>query len=500
MVATMCMLGAAMAFASWQGGQAPLTVVVLLFVALAFVVVLRSPHIGISVFLTTFLINYPGVARGSGYLTINNGLGALFLGLLAWDFYQHRDTWYLREPMIRMLIAMGAVMLIGTVVAEYVLPDSAIQQMIVKRIGAVRSGVDLTERSLFQYFSRVAFVVFVLQFIRTPRQLRGVFLTLLGCILAAVPPALIQYAEGSGGEDFRIFSKLVNWADNVNRFAFGCLLGIALLFYSFNTARSAVVRIVSALGVVTLLPLILLSASRSGFMGLCLLSGLIAFGAFGRGGGVGASRTTVIASVFAMIGLALLSYFLLLGPKAQERVLNLNPFAEEHLEGATSAQQRAESVEESLAIIRRYPFFGTGVGNFRWVNRYMHESKWKPPHNSYLWAAAEGGLVLLTLYLTLFLMLWRRLRRLRPTYAARDDLPLLPNLLQVYLVLVLFFSFFADVWLEVHLFLMIGGTILMERWLRVPPADGKPTAQAMPPGRPRSSNAGQLLRPRAAHA
>jgi O-antigen ligase len=477
--AAIAALGLAMGLASWFGDQWPLTVVVLLFVVIAFVMVLRRPHVGISVFLTTFLINYPTVARGSGYFTINNALGAMFLGLLAWDFYQQRDVWYLREPLVRMLLAIGAVMVVGTIAAEYTLPDSYVQNLIVRRIGAIRSGVDFTERQLFQYFSRVAFVVFLLLFVRTPKQLGAVFLTLLGCIIAAVPPALIQYAQGGGGEEFRIFSKLVNWADNVNRFAFGCVLGMALFFYAFSTVRSAAVRIVSALGVVMFLPLVLLSASRSGFLGLCLLGLLILFGAFGtRGAGV--SRMTVIASILILTAVALITFFFVLDPRAQERVLNLNPFAQERLEGATSAEQRAESVEESLALIRRYPLFGTGIGNFRWVNRYVHESRWKPPHNSYLWAAAEGGVILLVFYLALFWMLWRRLGRLRAPYATHEDLPLFPNLLQVYLMLVLFFSFFADVWLDVHLFLLVAGTILMDRWLAARSVEATPPAPVPP--------------------
>ena len=95
-------VGAVMATAAWIGGNGPVTITVLLLVAAAFALVVRHPHIGISVFLTTFLINYPGVAKGIGYLTINNVLGLLFLSLLAWTYYINRDAWYLRPPLVRM--------------------------------------------------------------------------------------------------------------------------------------------------------------------------------------------------------------------------------------------------------------------------------------------------------------------------------------------------------------------------------------------------------------
>ena len=207
-------LGVAMGGAAWVGGQWPLRVVVLLIVAAAFLLVLSRPHIGISLFLTTFLINYPGVARGIGPLTINNVLGIVFIGLLAWNYYTTRDAWYLREPLVWMLLLVGGVLVLSTIAAEYGFPDAYIQRLIKRPIG-VKAAFDFTGRWLFQYFSRVAFVLFMLQFIRTPQQLRAVFLTLLGCILAAVPPALIQYFQGAAvGSEFRIDVEIVNWADN----------------------------------------------------------------------------------------------------------------------------------------------------------------------------------------------------------------------------------------------------------------------------------------------
>ena len=47
-----------------------------------------------------------------------------------------------------------------------------------------------------------------------------------------------------------------------------------------------------------------------------------------------------------------------------------------------------------------------------------------------------------------------------------------PNFLRVYIVLLLFFSFFADVWIEEHVFLLVGATILMTQW--------RPTTAAAP--------------------
>ena len=125
-------VGTAFAAAILAGGRWPLTVAVLMLVVVAFVLVVQRPHLGISVFLTTFLINYPGVARGAGFLTINNLLGGLFLVLLAWHYYRDRDLSFLRAPLIRLLLLIGAVFMLGTVAAEYTLPDQYIQRLVVR--------------------------------------------------------------------------------------------------------------------------------------------------------------------------------------------------------------------------------------------------------------------------------------------------------------------------------------------------------------------------------
>src|SRR5262245_31850592 len=79
-------LGLVVYVAVSAGGQWPLVTAGLLMIGAAFLAVLRFPFLGIMVFLTTFLINYPGFARGAGPLTINNLLGLVFLTRLSWDF------------------------------------------------------------------------------------------------------------------------------------------------------------------------------------------------------------------------------------------------------------------------------------------------------------------------------------------------------------------------------------------------------------------------------
>jgi O-antigen ligase len=469
-------LGMAFTAAVAAGGYWPLTALVLTGVSAAFVVVLRLPHAGISLFLTTFLINYPSVARGAGPLTINNILGGLFLVLLLWDFYLHRDAWFLNDRLLHWLLGIGVIFLVGSVASVYTLPDEHVQRLIQKPIGAVYGKTDYTSRFLFQYFSRIAFLLFMLRFIRTPRQLQWVFVTMLFCILFAVPPAMHTYITAQG-TDVRALTKLVNWADNANRFAFGVLLGIAFFYYLAISTQTTWVKVVSMLGALALTPAILLSASRSGFMGMVLLGLMVMLGMFG--GTAERSRRANLAGLVVVLAVGLVTYFTILPPRMQERILNLNPFATQ-AEGAQSTEFRYATIENSFQIIGEHPIMGVGLGNFRWVHKYTH-GRFKPPHNSYVWALAEGGVPLLLAFLGLYYVLWRRLGRLREAYANHDVIPFFPNWLRVYIVLLLFFSFFADVWIEEHVFLLVGSTILLEYWCTHPPATAPAVAPALAP-------------------
>ena len=464
---TFVVLGGAFTAAVAAGGYWPLTALVLTVVVGAFVVVVRLPHVGISFFLTTFLINYPSAARGAGPLTINNFLGLLFVVLLLWDFYLHRDAWYVTDGLLLYgLFGIAVIFVLGTISAIYTLPDAHVQSMIQKPIGAVFQKTDYTTRFMFQYFSRIAFVLFVLRFIQTPRQLLGMWVTLLFCILFAVPPALYAYVHASG-TDVRALTKVVNWADNANRFAFGLLLGIALLYYLSIITQAKWVKGVAVVGTLLLSPTILMSASRSGFMGMLLLGTLVMLGVFG--GASALSRRATLAGLAVVAAVGLLTYFVILPPRMQERLLNLNPFASQPAEGSKSTEFRYATLANSVQIIADHPIMGVGLGNFRWVHKWKN-GRFKPPHNSFVWALAEGGVPLLLAFLGLFYALWRRLGRLRAAYEHHDLIPYFPNLLRVYIILLLFFSAFADVWIEEHVFLLVSSTILLDHWRPAIPA------------------------------
>jgi len=456
--------------------------------------VLYKPHLGVIVIMSTMLMSYPSALKGVGPFTINNLLGISLVLILAFQLYRNHDYWFLREPEIRLLIAIAIVLITMQYVNKLIWPDIKYLLPKVQKSGidAYYGEIDVSGRWIFELLSRIAFTIFFVNWIRTPQQLKWVLYVIAVCIVAVVPtlgPDMIK-----GEAEYRITSKVVGWAANINRFAFMMNIGIALFIYLANIARSPAMKIAWLLCAVGCAPLVLLTASRSGFLGLCLVGGLILWG------DQVPRRGKVLAAV-STFTLGILVFFFVLTDLHRERLTNLNPFSQdavvERTEGARSSQVRVATLAEALAIIGQHPFTGVGLGNFRWVNAYLHGS-YKPPHNSYIWSAAEGGILTTILYLTLFGFLYTRVQKLRLKYKNHPQLPHLPDWLNLYLLLFFFFSIFADVWLEVHIYFMVSIAIVLNRWALEEELRGRglPGAVAGTPGARRAA-VRQLYQPKA---
>ncbi|MBI3303114.1 MAG: O-antigen ligase family protein [Deltaproteobacteria bacterium] len=453
--------GALLGWSAYQG-QVEFFLALLLAGVVA-AVILPRPAWVIMALISMMLLTYPDILQGRGLLTINNLLGAMLAILLLVRVLVSHDLWFLREREVKIFILLGLLFLISTAAAEYILPEFS--QPPLTEEGRVIP--DFTRSWLKDFFSRVAFVLFFVNFITTRRQVRYVLLTVLTCILVVAPPALEGYMSASGQGSLRVSPDKwtgSGWVSNPNHFAFMCLLGISLLFYFAQTTRRHSLRLCAALAAVTLTALALLAGSRSGFLGLLFLGAWL----LTRGTASGRGLRTIVL----LLGVsAAFTFFLLVPPLIQERLLNLNPFHPQG-EGSHSTEVRTATLEQSFALFAQYPFFGIGLGNFRRVNMYIH-GNFKPPHNSYVWALAEGGIFCLVLYLLLFSALLKRLRLIRQQCRADPELRPLAEWVSFYMLLFLFFSFFADVWLrEIHTYLILGLSIVLQRLAAAKVNDG----------------------------
>jgi hypothetical protein len=118
------------------------------------------------------------------------------------------------------------------------------------------------------------------------------------------------------------------------------------------------------------------------------------------------------------------------------------------------------AIDSAMLIIHDHKILGVGLGNFREVARQIYADKFfRPPHNSVLWAQAEGGIFVLLCYIVLFAITWRDLRIASARAASDPELAALAMALRTVFGIFLFFSLFADLWLNPLSYLLIGLTV-----------------------------------------
>lgn len=462
---SMLALAAALASSAYLGEAA--SALAWVIAAGGFFLIVAQPTLAITILLSTMLLTYPDILAGKGLLTINNVLGFTLLFVMLVRTYFAHNLRVFREQEIKLLFAIFFSALLLTMAAETLLPQLTAPLVVETKLGIFRPARDLTVERFKDFFSRLAFLVFLVYFTPTKRHVKWILLSFLACILFAIPSALSNFLSGT--ETYlRVtpameLGKDSGWLSNANRFAFMCLLAMSLLFYFSAIAKRKVLVLITAPLILTFATLLLFSGSRSGLLSLLIAGGWV----FARRG-----LLTLPARV-AIIALGLtvtLAVFPTLPPQLRERLLNVNPFSPTG-EGSHSTEVRVTTVVESAGIFARYPLTGVGIGNFRWVNFY-YNGNFKPPHNSYMAALSEGGLVVPLLYGLLFISLWKRLKTVRQLFHDDPELPYLGEWLSFYFVAFLFFSFFADIWIEeLHLYLITGLAIVTYRLATPEPAE-----------------------------
>jgi O-antigen ligase len=444
------LLAATLAVATY--GNNELTVLGLILVIGFLITVLARPEIGVLLLMANFLVaSYPSPIRGQGLLTINNILGIILSVILVARLAQHPDFWFVRVKQVRLLVAIGVIMLLSSVAASYQFPNLRITA------GKFRL-LDQTLPMAQDFVTRLAFLILAMAFLTRKQDLQRALVVTLLCLVMIVPSALLGYATGKAQAGYRAAADF-SAATNPNRLAFLCLMQIAFWWYLIRAKRQPMLTVLGFSVVASLIFTIFLTASRSGILGLGLLFYLLTRTRGGvRGGGL-----QVIA-----LGLLAIGVLLTVIPEENlERLQNLNPFAHgTHDIGSHSTERRVETVETGWKMFQDYPFFGVGLGNFREVARQVYfDPFWRPPHNSYVWSLSEGGIFCLGLYLTLFAVTWNDIRWLQASPAVPTELRWVPAALQPSLVLFLFYSAFADIWLSPITYILLALVIVFRRYV-----------------------------------
>jgi len=353
-----------------------------------------------------------------------------------------------RMPQVRLLLVIGGVLLVATEWSLLVHPTPPFSE---------REGPWST---LMLFGQQLLFLLYLVYFVKTPRHLVAAVVVVLLMILGAALDSLDLQGWGHGGERARVSQ---GWAANSNRLAFLCVWG---------TAFAWALRVKGPRGwwrPLTLVPLFglpittLMTGSRNGLLQLVMLAGLILLEQR-QWSPAQRARACILMALAGLLVLAVAPAAML------QRASNFEE---------ASVADRMATHWAGARMVAEHPLFGIGPGNFHWRNRAMTGHAMST-HDSYLWALTSGGPLLLALYLVLFHRTYRMLR----TVERRASRPYvwLATALRFNLVILLTFSFFADLWLSHPFYLLLGLTIVLFRTARPapPPVDETPVTVAGP--------------------
>ena len=423
-------------------------------------VVVARPEYGVALLMSTFLMAYPTWMQGSGYLTLNNVLGGVLAALLVYTIYRDQNTWFLKVPEIQILLGLILIYFFADTLNS---PDPL-------QVALLGAGFYFAE-GLRIFINRVAFTLFFVNYIRTPNHVRMIFMLALAFMMITALTGVQSVLLGGGLKGYRAFTAteelvagqagVIRAAGNPNRLAMFAVMAIIGMWFLMQQVRSSGLRFLFVPTIIMLALSVFLAASRSGLLGLIIAGGLIAID-----GGFDIRKLLTIAVSGALLVVVALQF---VPERNLERILNLpGTEAAESGEGAASLERRANSWEVAFMLWKEHPVLGVGMGNWA-VARFLNDPGRSAgsPHNSYLMALIEGGPIAVLGFATLLLLTWRNIR-FAELYVTQPDFPLydlrwIVKSAKVSLIVFTFFTFVADLWNLVILYMLVGLAITVRR-------------------------------------
>jgi O-antigen ligase len=412
------------------------------------------PIVGIAIMSTAYLLAaYPTVFQQLGLLSVNNLLGLCLLVLLLVRVLETRDLSFVTKPQVLILAGIGLIFILGSIHADATYPTLQVSR------ATGRTGlkiIDRTSEMADDFTTRLAFLVLLSAFVRSRSDIKVLFVTFMLALFMAVPSALVNWAQGDLSRGFRTAASVTAGA-NPNRLAMICLVQVVCWWFWAVASPSRRRWVVSVAAIGASIVVLMGTGSRSGLLGAALT--LVALQA-----GPAAMR---VPRSGVMVGIALSAVvtFTMAPERAVERMLSFFPEASDEV-GASSIEMREQTIATARRIIADNPFWGVGLGNFREVARQVYADRWfRPPHNSFIWALAEGGIAVVLGYALLFWVTWRDLTRAIALRAHDPEIGVLAAGTRTAFFVFLFFGLFADLWLNPITYVLLGMAISMRRYL-----------------------------------
>ena len=248
-------------------------------------------------------------------------------------------------------------------------------------------------RNLEVYAKSLCFFFFVVATVDTTRKLRILIIVYTATqVFRVLEPLYMHVHSGYWGS----FTSLGNWEYmdrlagspydiiNPNGLGFVVIMTLPLLYLVLRPSTAARWAVFLALTGAMCYALVL-SASRSGFLGLVFLVLLVIWRSKRR------VTYLVVGAVVALISLGLMTDL------QRERYVSI---FSSHAKGAATAEARVTGVEGDFRVSLRRPFFGHGLGTSREANANFRGED-LPSHDLYTEVAEELGYIGLALTLAL---------------------------------------------------------------------------------------------------
>jgi putative inorganic carbon (HCO3(-)) transporter len=285
------------------------------------------------------------------------------------------------------------------------------------------------------FFKAFVFFYFTAKLVTTEKRLHTVLMVFLACqTFRVLEPLYMHVTDGYWGSKAFVGYEFMNRlsgapSDTVNPNGLASIVLTVVPLLHYLTAGTVRTRLLYISVLPMLLYALVLTASRSGMIGMAGIVGLIWLKS--------RHKIVLLASVVTLVILAI-PY---LGADLTDRYASIYS---KDTKNASTAEDRFAGMEMNLHVALRRPLFGYGLGtsseaNFNYGNSVL------PAHNLYLEVAQELGFLGLALYLAFIGSLLVALRRSAAALKRAQAPPaILANLipaLQVFCGVNLLFSF-----------------------------------------------------------
>jgi len=295
----------------------------------------------------------------------------------------------------------------------------------------IKNGLPLLiKASVFYYFTRALCT--------TEQRLRKLLFVFVVCqAIRVIEPLYLHLTEDYWGSaasmaDWEMMDRLSGAPSDVinpNGLAFVILTVIPFAHYLWTLRRWG--SFAYALLLPALLYTLLLTASRSGIVGLAAVFGII---------WLRSQRKVLLATVLAIVVTGAVP---LMNAQQLDRVWSI---VDSHTKNAATAQGRVEGWQREFAAAMRRPLFGHGLGTSVEVN-FHFTGRDQPSHNLYVEVLEETGIIGLALVIWLIASVLttvrHALRHLSESPAPSAFLTRLCMAVQAFTMMNVLFSFFS---------------------------------------------------------